>query len=80
MEGVHASIHLHKSLKGWTQVLMMRAWAKHGASLAKLPEAAEINELLKQYNDKNFINEAQNAIKGMTEKGEAKPYVSLKSK
>ncbi|MEY3395304.1 MAG: hypothetical protein RL346_1540 [Verrucomicrobiota bacterium] len=80
IEGVHASIHLHKSLKGWTQVLMMRAWAKHGASLAKLPEAAEINELLNQYNDKNFIIEAQKAIKGMAETGEATPYASLKSK
>lgn len=80
MEGVNASIHLYKSIKGWTQVLMMRAWAKHGPSLAKLPEAAEINELLKQYNDKNFMNEAQNAIKGMTEKGDTKPYTFLKSK
>lgn len=78
IEGVHASIHLHKSVKGWPQVLMMREWAKHGPSLAKLPEAAEINALLQQYHDKNFINEAQKAIKGMAEKGEAKPFSRLK--
>jgi hypothetical protein len=78
IEGVHASIHLHKSIKGWAQVLMMREWAKHGPSLAKLPEAAEINELLKQYNDKHFKPDAEKALKGMAEKGEAKPFVPLK--
>jgi len=71
-------IHLFKTHKGWPQVLMMREWAKYGASLAKLPEAAEINALLQQYNEKNFITEAQKAIKGMAQKGEASPFVRLK--
>jgi hypothetical protein len=66
IEGVQASVDLFKTCGGWTQVLMMREWARYGPTLAKLPQAAEITELLKQYKDPKFMADAQKALAALT--------------
>jgi hypothetical protein len=78
IEGVQASVDLFKTCAGWTQVLMIREWIEHGASIAPLPQAAEIRELLGKYNDKTYKPEAEKALKAMSGQGEAKPLVPLK--
>ena len=78
IEGVQASVDLFKVSGGWTQVLMIREWIQLGPSLAPLPQATEIRELLGKYNDKTYKPEAEKALKAMSEKGGAKPFVPLK--
>jgi hypothetical protein len=78
IEGVPASIHRFKLGGGWTKVLMIREWIEHCPSIAPLPQAAEIRELLEQYDDKRYKAEAEKALKAMSGKGDAKPFVPLK--
>ncbi|NCQ34407.1 hypothetical protein GW813_04865, partial [bacterium] len=53
-------------------------WTQYGPSLAALPQAAEINELLKQHKGKT-PDEAQKALAAMSVQGKATiQFVPLK--
>jgi hypothetical protein len=68
IEGVQASVDLYKVGGEWTKVLMMRDWAQHGPSLAALPQAAEIADLLQRYKG-TFPKDAQKALAALAAQG-----------
>lgn len=79
IEGVQASVDLFKIGGGWTKVLMIREWAQYGPTLAKLPQAVEITELLKQYKDPKTLADAQKALAALSAQGkETIQFVPLK--
>jgi len=78
IEGVQGSIDLYKVGGWWTKTLMIGEWTQYGPSLAALPQAAEINELLKQHKGKT-PDEAQKALAAMSVQGKATiQFVPLK--
>ena len=79
LEGIQASVDLYKVGGAWTRVLILRDWAKLGPDLAAMPQAAEITDLIRQFDNAKFQSEADKALAAMTKPG--KPtgrFVSLK--